>query len=291
MSAGWTGRIVGPVGRSWGRVRWRVRVWFPDTGWLRVINRRADDRRMGKYLILGVAVAFMGVLRLATVDFSNVSIPFLSPVAAAPGLGESAKSIGTPAAVTLPESDPATWFEAAEGTDPDDPAKWAAIAAFASEAGTPGGWAEACKKVSAVAGSERATKPDLGALSCSSDLTVTQLQRFVVQLLAARAEVTLWLRGVDGHDNGMVSARLSEVRHSCENGLPARLAGESSPYSQACTAALSAAELPLDGEALRAGLIEAYGLVAADLVTRDASIDAEPAAVAESAAATATPSQ
>lgn len=244
---------------------------------------------MGKYLILGVAVAFMGVLRLATVDFANVSIPFLSQAAAAPRLGESAKAIGTPAAVALPESDPATWFEAAEGADPDDPKTWEAVAAFASAAGTPAGWAEACKKVGAVAGTERGTKPELGALSCSSDLTVTQLQRFVVQLLAARAEVTLWLRGVDGHDNGMVSARLAEVRHSCENGLPSRLAGEGSPYTQACAAALEAAKLPLDGEALKTGLVEAYGLVAADLVARDASVDAEPAVVAAAASPTATP--
>ncbi len=244
---------------------------------------------MGKYLIFGVAMLFAGVLRLWSVDFTNATIPFLSPAAASPGIPESAAAIGTPAAITLPESDLATWFTPADGVAPDDPKTWAAVVAFANVASTPAGWAEACKKATAVAGAERATSPELGALACSSDATVTALQKFALQLLAARAEVTLWLRGIEGHDNGMVAARLGEVRHSCENGLPSRLASAESPYLAACTGALATVSLPADADALQAALVDAYLLVANDLAARDPSIDPEPPVIAEPAAPTPTP--
>ncbi len=235
-----------------------------------------DDPGVGKFLILGVALLFMGVLRLSVADWENAEIPFLSPANAENSALKSAQSLGTPAAVALPASDPATWFPPAG----DAPVPWADIQQFTAAASTPGGWAEACKAVSAVAGAERAATPALGALACSTDPTVTELQQFAIDVLATQAEVALWLQGIPGHDAGVVAARLAEVRHACENGLPARLAGAESPYPAACAASLTTAGLAASAEELEVALGDAYALVAADLAVRDPEIDAEAASPA-----------
>ena len=235
---------------------------------------------MGKFVLLGVAFALFGVLRLSTVDLEHTQIPFLSAAQAATGPAASTLAIGTPAAVTLPEADPATWFAApTEGasTDPTDPVKWTAVRQFATAAGTPGGWAEACKKAGTTAGTDRNAKPELGALGCSSDATVTSLQRFAIQLLAGQAEVALWLHGVPGSDAGAVAGRLAEIRHACENELPSRQSGPESAYTVACAKGLAETTLPASGNALFTALGEAYALVANDLAARDVTIDAEPA--------------
>jgi hypothetical protein len=241
---------------------------------------------MGKFLYIGLALALLGLTRLYAADWSGATIPLLS---AAPGYAvpESVKAVGTPAAVVLPESDPATWFEEVEDSTADTE-RWVGIAMTLAEAGTPAGWAAICKAAGSVAGDDRGASPELGALACSSDATVTELQLFAVQLLAAQAETTLWLRGIAGHDDGAVAARMGEVRTACAAGLPSRLPGEGSAYAEACAGPLAAvATAPLAGEALFEALGEAYGLVADDLAERDPAIDPEPPAskVAEDAEA------
>jgi hypothetical protein len=155
--------------------------------------------------------------------------------------------------------------------------RWNAIAQAMAAGGTPAGWAELCKKAGSSAGPDRTAKPEPGALACSSDAAVTELQRFAVQLLAAQAEAKLWQRGATGHDDGSLAARLSEVRNSCVNGLPARQGGAESAYGKACALALDGLTTPLDAADLFDSLGQAYSLVAADLAERDATIDAEPA--------------
>jgi hypothetical protein len=246
---------------------------------------------MGKFVVLGVAFALFGLLRLSTADLEHAQIPFLSAAQASSGLAASAQVMGTPAAVALPAADPASWFAAAvaeASSDPTDPAKWAAVRQFAAAASTVGGWAEACKKAGASAGTDRKAKPELGALACSEDPTVTTLQRFALQLLAAEADVALWLHGVSGSDDGGVAGRLAEIRHSCENELPSRLAGPESPYTAACAAVLAKTTLPGDANGLFTALGEGFALVAGDLAARDATIDPEPAKVADGTG-TATP--
>lgn len=239
-----------------------------------------DDPGVGKFLILGIALLFVGVLRLSVADWENAEIPFLAAAKAENSALKSAESLGTPSAVALPESDPSTWF----ATEAGAPAPWLDIQLFAAATSTPGGWAEACKAVSAVAGADRAATPALGALACSTDPAVTELQQFAVELLAAQAEVALWLQGIPGHDAGVVAARLAEVRQACENGLPSRLAGAESPYLAACTASLTTTPLAASADALQASLGEAYALVAADLAVRDPEIDAEAASSTGNAA-------
>lgn len=239
---------------------------------------------MGRILIFAVALLFAGVLRLSTADFDNVEIPFLGPGEAANPAFASAGAIGTPAAVALPGSDMSAWFvEAADGSE----TPWADIQEFAAAAGTPGGWAEACKAAGAVAGSDRAANPLLGALSCSDDVTVMGLQRFAIEILAAQAEVSLWTLGTAGHDSGAIAARLAVIRHSCANGLAARQAGAESAYAAACAMSLAATTLPGDAHALATALGEAYALVAADLAERDPTVDAGPPAMSTPAADTA----
>ena len=244
-----------------------------------------DDPRVGKFLILGVVLVFVGVLRLSTADFENVSIPFMSPAVAANPALISAEALGTPAAVSLPESDPATWFSGSTAADGSADVPWDDIQEFLAAASTPGGWAEACKSLATAAGTDRSANPPLGALACSDDPTVTELQRFAVELLAAQSEVALFLRGANGHDAGAVAGRLAEVRHSCANGLPSRQAGAESAYLVACEMSLEPLNLPGDAEALQIALGEAYGLVALDLAVRDPEIDAEPPAIASKDAA------
>src|SRR5437870_3716241 len=86
---------------------------------LRSAGARADDRRMAKILVLAVAFMLMGTARCFGSD-AEVSIPFLS---SKPSVGPPASlaSIGTPAAITLPEGDYAAWFPLGDSADGEDP--------------------------------------------------------------------------------------------------------------------------------------------------------------------------
>lgn len=233
---------------------------------------------MGRIVVTGVAVLLFGVAQLWMADFDDVRIPFLLPADAAPAVPASIRTLGTPAAGTPGEVDP-SWFAPAEGADPLDPDRWAALAAFAAEAKGPG-WPAACAKTSSVAGADRTANPGLGALACSGDASLAGTQRFALQILAAQAEVALWMRAVPGHSSSGVSARLGEIRFLCTAEHVAREGGPGSVYGRACTTALANPSLAAGGQALFAALDTAYREVAAEIARRDPSIEPEAGAPA-----------
>ncbi|OAI39878.1 hypothetical protein AYO38_06805 [bacterium SCGC AG-212-C10] len=246
---------------------------------------------MAKILVLAVAFMLMGTARCFGSD-AEVSIPFLSstPAVAPPA---SIASIGTPAAITLPEGDYASWFPlggGADGRDPLNPTLWAPIHEFASAAGTASGWAEACKKMTAVAGPDRAAAPEPGALACSDDPSVGRVQKFALQLLATRAATALWMRGAPGHGSAGIQAHLGQLRLLCGIDVIAREGGVSGPYGSACSSVLGSAKLTEGGDALFAALGAAYATVAAEIARRDPTVDPEAGTfAADPASATATP--
>lgn len=183
-------------------------------------------------------------------------------------------TIGTPAANPLLETDLATWFDPA-AEDPYDVARWQQIRAFVAAMGTKDGFAEGCKQAATAAGADRAAKPEIGALGCSDDGTITQLQRFAVQELALEAEVVLWYRGVPGASVGAIESRQAEVRLACSYDVVARQ-GPSSPFAQACALALGTAYREGDAPATLTALGEAYRLTAGELARLDPTIEQEP---------------
>ena len=214
----------------------------------------------------------------APVDVS--SIPFLSSPAAAT-VPASVSSMGTPAAVQLPDLDFAKWFAAAASADgpadPYDVTTWQQVDAFYAIARTPDGWKEACKKAGTAAGAQRSTGPELGALGCSNDPAVTLVQQFAVQLLGMRAEVALWIRGVPGHTRGGIAGRQGEARLMCGVDVIAREGGADSPYAAACAKALETAYASGDAKATFDAVGEAYRLVADEIARRDPTVDPEAA--------------
>lgn len=235
---------------------------------------------MGKIGIFFVALMLLGVARCysANLDVSGLPPGGGSPAAVAPAYSAS---IGTPAAVTLPEIDFAKWFspEGAEGVraDPYNSTAWSQVDAFFAASRTQAGWTGACKKAAEAAGADRSAKPEIGALACSADPAVTPIQRFAVQVLGARAEVALWIRGVPGHGQGGVSGRQGEIRLMCAIDVIAREGGADSVYAQACAKALDTSYLSGDPAVTFTALGEAYMLVAAEIVARDPGVASEPA--------------
>jgi hypothetical protein len=182
------------------------------------------------------------------------------------------QAIGTPAAANLGEADMAAWFDPA-AEDPYDVARWREVKGFAAHMGTPGGLAEACKRASAAAGADRGTNPELGALACSDNGTVTQLQRFAAQLLAMRAEVALWYRGAPGASIGAVEGLQAQIRLACGYDMVARQ-GTDSVFGGACATVLGLGEI--DGQQAFTALGEAYRSVAAELARLDPTVEQEP---------------
>lgn len=182
------------------------------------------------------------------------------------------ETIGTPAAANLGEADMAAWFDAA-AEDPYDVARWREIQSFAAHLGTPGGFAEACKKASAAAGADRSANPELGALACSDNGTVTQLQRFAAQLLSMRAEVALWYRGAPGASIAAIEGLQAQVQLACGYDVVARQ-GADSVFGSACSTVLGLGEI--DGQRAFAALGDAYRAVAGELARLDPTIDQEP---------------
>lgn len=233
---------------------------------------------MGKFAILGLACLMLWSARCYNADLEGAlgGLPIVGAMVSPPQTTPSyVQAIGTPAANTLPEADMKTWF-AAEPTDPLAVETWRAIATFASIAGTKAGWAGACKKASESVGADRAADVSLGALACSSDGTVTAIQRFAVALLAMRAEVAFYLRGAPGSSLAAIGSRQGELRVLCSVDIVARQGGASSPLGGACAQALEASYLAGDAPATFAALGAAYSAVAAEIATRDSKTSSEP---------------
>lgn len=235
---------------------------------------------MGKIGIVLVALMLLGAARCysANLDLSGLPVVGSTPAVVTPA---HVASIGTPAAVTLPEIDFTKWFsaEGAEGAPADtyNPTTWSQVDAFFAASRTQAGWTEACKKAAEAAGAGRAANPEIGALACSADPAVTLVQRFAVQILGARTEVALWIRGVPGHSQGGISGRQGEIRLMCAVDVISREGGADSVYAQACAKALDTSYLAGDPAATFAALGEAYSLVAAEIAARDPEVASEPA--------------
>ncbi|MBK9341488.1 MAG: hypothetical protein IPN07_00275 [Dehalococcoidia bacterium] len=160
-----------------------------------------------------VLVAFLGTARCYNADLAGAvgGLPIVGAIVQPPQAPpEYVKAIGTPAPAVLPETDYATWFPAEAPTDPYSTTVWKAVLQFVSATGTRAGWAEACKAVSTAAGTDRAANPRLGAIACSGDATVTEMQQFALHLLGAQASVALWIKG------------RTERQHRCYPGTPGR---------------------------------------------------------------------
>jgi hypothetical protein len=234
---------------------------------------------VGKAMYLVVILALLGTVRCYNADLAQslAGVPIVgamvSPPAAVPAY---VNAIGTPSPTKLPEADPKKWFPSDPAADPYDPAMWAEIREFLANAGTQTGFAEVCKQLSTAAGADRSASPALGALACSADPSVTAVQGIGVAILAARAEVALWVKSAPGSSIGAIQARQSELPLLCSGDTVLRLGGAASPFGQACAKSLDAGYLAGDGAATFAALGDAYTLVAAELARRDPKTAAEP---------------
>lgn len=233
---------------------------------------------MGKVGLVAVVLALLATARCYSADLAGALAgvpivgPMVSPPASTPGY---VSNIGKPATATLPETDFSKWFTL-DAPDPYDVTLWTSIESFLANTTTQAGWTEACKKVSAAAGSGRSANPPLGALACSGDGTVTQLQGFAAKLLAAQAMVALWLKGAPGASTGAIQARQGAIRLACAVDVVARQGGSGSAFAQACAKALGVAYLSGDGATTFTALGEAYRLVAGEIARLDPTIDPEP---------------
>lgn len=182
------------------------------------------------------------------------------PPDAAPAYVET---IGTPAPIeVLPELTVETWW-------PDDPESTASTLRNAREwlvaAQTQSGWTALCTAATAAAGSERSLEaPELGALACSDDATVTRLQLFAALVLRLVPETQGYLDGSPGSSKTDFESTLAQIRVECTAGFASRMAA---------TAEVAAA-CALPGAGLTpTGLVEQSAGVYRGLATRIATMD------------------
>lgn len=236
---------------------------------------------MGKVLYLIVLFSLLGTARCYNADLaaSLSTVPVVGPMISPPPAPPPAyvAAIGTPAATTLPEIDFKKWFPTDPAADPLDPVMWAAIRDFVSTARTEAGWTEACKKVTAAAGADRAAAANLGPLACSADPSVTNVQGFATAILAIQAEVALWVKGAPGSSIGAIQGKQGELRLLCSADSLRRQGTPDGPFAQACAKALETAYMAGDGKATFTAVSEGYTLVAAEIATRDPKIAPDPA--------------
>jgi hypothetical protein len=224
-----------------------------------------------------ILLSLLGTARCANADFAAAlgGLPIVGPmVVPQPTTPAYIEAIGTPAPAALPEVDFAAWF--AEDPAPNAAASetWQQMDLVAITGATASGWAEVCKKAGTAAGSDRAASPLPGALACSSDATVTQMQRFALELLGLRAAVGLWMRG--DRSIAAIQARQGQIRMTCSTQVVARQGPGENPWTGACAQALDASYLSGDGPATLDAAIAAYAGVAAEIARLDPEVDAEP---------------
>ena len=233
---------------------------------------------MKKALFALILVAFLGTARCYNADLAAAvgGLPVVGPIVQPPQPVPSyVKSIGTPAAATLPEADYSKWFPSEAPKDPYDATVWKQVSLFVPVASTTAGWTEACKAINAAAGADRAANPRLAALACSSDATVTQVQQFALQILGAQASVALWMKGELNGSTSAIAARQAELRVACATGVVARQ-GAGSPWPAICAGVQDASYLSGDGPATFAALGAAYLAAATEIARLDPEIDPEP---------------
>lgn len=224
-----------------------------------------------------ILLSLLGTARCANADLPAAlsGVPFVGGIVSPqPGTPAYLRAIGTPAPVSLPEVAFAAWFADEPPANAATSQTWRDMEMIAVAGASASGWAEVCKKAASAAGSDRTASPLAGALACSSDATVTQMQRFALELLGARATVGLWMRG--DRSIAAIQGRQGQLRVSCTAQVIARQGPPDNPWTQACELALDASYLQGDGPATLDALIEAYALVAAEIARLDPEIDAEP---------------
>jgi hypothetical protein len=228
----------------------------------------AEDQDVGKLPLLAVAMGLLLTARCYSADVAG--IPFLSGGGAT--TPAYVQSIGTPVAVELPESDLAKWFPAEAPDGIGEAATWAQIEQFVTVGGTADGWAAVCKKFGEQVGAERAAKAEFGALACSSDASVTQIQHTAREILGVRANLALFVLGAPNGTVGAVQARQAQLRVTC--GIEPATRGEA--IAAACEQALDATYLEDDGRTSFAAAGEAYAAIAAEIARLDPTVDPEP---------------
>lgn len=231
---------------------------------------------MGKIGLIALVLMLFATARCydADVEAAVERVPVVGAMLfPSPTVPPYLEAIGTPAAPQLGDADMADWFNA-DAEDPYDVARWSAIKTFAATMGTSDGFAAACKKASAAAGADRTANPELGALACSDNGTVTHLQRFAAQVLAMQAEVALWYRGAPGASEAAIDALQSQIRLACGYDIVGRQPA-GSVFETACTVVTNGGYG--DGPGAFAALGDTYRAIADELAAMDPTIEDEPA--------------
>ncbi len=235
---------------------------------------------MGKIPIIVVALLLFGVFRLHAVDLAELVTRGSAPVAVA------ATTDDEPDDETMTEEeeppDVALWFVQDPDADPFGEPLWATVEEHLADAKSTAGWMKLCALASTATGADRTAKPLPGALACSDDASVTELQQLAVAILRTQASTALWLRGAPGYSTATIAARQGEVQLRCATGSPTR--GDESrtvTFASICARALDASwkpsdEKPGDGPATFAAVKAAYADLATLIAERDATTEAEP---------------
>ncbi|MGH2633162.1 MAG: hypothetical protein ACRDG3_07115 [Tepidiformaceae bacterium] len=234
---------------------------------------------MGKVVFALVLVMFLGTARCYNADFAGAAagLPLVGAMVAPPPTTPAyVKVIGTPAADKLPTADLSKWFPA-NATDPYDPVMWASVRDVLAFAGTQAGFTEVCKLASTAAGANRTAHPEVGAIACSADPSVTGEQPFAIDLLDVRAELALWVKGAPGSSVQAIGALQGEIAVLCGGDAVARNGGPASPFAQACAKAADTSYLKGDAKTTFTALGDASTLIAGDIATKDPKVAATPA--------------
>lgn len=234
---------------------------------------------MGKIPIIVVALLLFGVFRLHSVDLAGLVPGGGAPAAAAATMDDDTDET-TPEAEEPP--DVALWFAQGPNADPFSQPLWAEVEEHLTDAKSTAGWTALCALASTATGSDRTAKPLPGALACSDDASVTELQQLAVAILRTQASTALWLRGAPGYGTATIAARQGEVQLRCATGATNR--GDESDtitFASICARALDASwkpsdDKPGDGPATFAAVKAAYADLATLIAERDATTEAEP---------------
>ena len=170
-------------------------------------------------------LSFIGTARCYHTDFAAAvgGVPFVGPIVVPPDpTPEYVAAIGTPAPLEpLAEPNVETWWpEDTEETASTlrDARAWLVAGQNAA------GWTELCAAAGDAAGAERdASAPNVSALGCSDDPSVTRLQQFAILVLRLDPELQRYLGGVPGSSQAEFEATLAQVRVECVAGYASRV--------------------------------------------------------------------
>lgn len=221
-------------------------------------------------------LSFIGTARCYHTDFAAAvgGVPFVGPIVVPPDPTPAyVAAIGTPAPLEpLAEPGVETWWPEDAAETPStlrDARAWLVAGQNAA------GWAELCAAAGDAAGTERdPASPNLSALGCSDDPSVTRMQQFAILVLRLDPELQRYLGGVPGSSQAEFEATLAQVRVECAAGYASRVVG---------TEAVAAACALPDAwavEGIAALLLDAvrtaYAGLATEIATLDPTVDDAP---------------